>query len=328
MCELPSIPAPDCYNCVKNNPNVFLRLDEVGYLQLLRPAVAPFILIRHQFSFFMDRDRSLLNKLKKTLNDAATGPDAAAVHLLRTTTRRVETRLPVEKQTAKLHKVLKRLRRRAGKVRDVDVQVTALSKLRFDESSSARQSVLRALQKQRMRQQKKLVSLITDELNDKLPSRMTRARGAFPSVSAEPDAARPIAVQRATDDFLDLVAKTELTEEHLHAFRVNCKRIRYALEPYEDEAGAEEVLTLLKTIQDAVGEWHDWVTLSATAQKTVPGNSLVKVIQTRAKSLFVEALRVISDSKLVMLSSRDHAAFSKKPPGRVSPRPGALRASN
>ena len=287
-----------------------------------------FILIRHYILIFMDRDRSLLNKLKKTLNDAATEPDPTAVHQLRTTIRRVETRLPVEKQTAKLHKALKRLRRRAGRVRDVDVQITALSKLRFDEGSSARQSVLRGLQKQRIRQQKKLASLITDELNDKLPGRMTRARGVFPSVSTTADAARPIAVQRATDEFLELVAKAELTEEHLHAFRVNCKRIRYALEPYEDEVGAEEVLRLLKTIQDAIGEWHDWVTLSATAQKTVPGNSLVKVIQTRAKSLFVEALRVISDSKLAVLSSKDHAAFSKKPPGRVGRRPGAIRASN
>jgi CHAD domain-containing protein len=276
----------------------------------------------------MDRDRSLLNKLKKTLNDAANEPDAAAVHQLRTTIRRVETRLPVEKQTAKLHKGLKRLRRRAGKVRDVDVQIAALSKLRFDESSSARQSVLRALQKQRIRQQKKLASLITDELNDKLPSRMTRAGEVLPSASTTTDAARPIAVQRATDEFLGLVAKTELTEEHLHAFRVNCKRIRYALEPYEGEAGAEEVLKLLKMIQDAIGDWHDWVTLSATAQETVPGNSLVKVIQTRAKSLFVEALRVISESKLMMLSFKDHAAFTKKPPGRVSRKLTAIRASN
>ncbi len=276
----------------------------------------------------MDRDRSLLNKLKKTLNDAASAPDAAAVHRFRTTIRRVETRLPIERQTAKLHTTLKRLRRRAGKVRDVDVQIAALSKLRFDESSSARQDVLRALQKQRIRQQRKLASLITDELNDKLPSRMARARDVFHSASAGSDPARPVAVQRATDEFLDLVAKTELTEEHLHAFRVNCKRIRYALEPYEGEAGAEEVLKLLKTIQDAIGEWHDWVTLAATAQEIVPGNSLVKVIQTRAKSLFVEALRVISDSKLVMLSFKDKAAFSRKPPGRVSRKLTEMRASN
>lgn len=275
----------------------------------------------------MDHDRSLFNKLKKALDSAAKQPEAVAVHQLRTTIRRVETRLPVEKQMAKLHKSLKRVRRRAGKVRDVDVQIDAISKLHLNENSSARQSVLRVLQKQRRRQEKKLASLITDELNDKLPGRILRAQAVFPSGATPADPTRAISVQRARDEFLELVEKTELTEEFLHGFRVNCKRVRYALEPYEDEPGAEKVLTLLKRIQDAVGEWHDWFTLAATTQETVPGNPLVKVIQTRAKSLFVEALRVISDSKLAMLSLKD-AGSAKKPPGRVSRKFGALRAAN
>ena len=56
-----------------------------------------------------------------------------------------------------------------------------------------------------------------------------------------------------------------VTEALLHQYRILNKRARYAAEFAQPTREAEQFIAGLKRIQDALGDWHDWLTLTQTA---------------------------------------------------------------
>jgi len=68
------------------------------------------------------------------------------------------------------------------------------------------------------------------------------------------------------------------------------------------------VLEPLKRIQDAIGAWHDWVTLIATAESVLkpPGQvPLLSALRASTRSKYLEALRVTADAKQALLDLRE-----------------------
>src|SRR5207253_9245549 len=59
------------------------------------------------------------------------------------------------------------------------------------------------------------------------------------------------------------------TEDVLHQYRIAVKRARYAAELAPKSAEGERLIAQLKRLQDAVGNWHDWLTLTQTAVKQI-----------------------------------------------------------
>jgi len=51
----------------------------------------------------------------------------------------------------------------------------------------------------------------------------------------------------------------------LHQYRVAVKRARYAAEFAAKSRAAAQLVAELKRLQDALGNWHDWMTLTQTA---------------------------------------------------------------
>src|SRR5207244_4572318 len=96
----------------------------------------------------MDASASQLQNLVKKLGgifpDLSRQPTPERVHKLRTTIRRLEVLIASsgfpKKQQDKAFKLLKKLRRRAGKVRDIDIQSAALGSVRSEEHTSELQS--------------------------------------------------------------------------------------------------------------------------------------------------------------------------------------------
>src|SRR5438309_4738091 len=83
------------------------------------------------------RIKNLFIKIVRICNKLADDPSADRVHQFRTTMRRIESLLNASefRLTAKDRKVLAQLeeiRKRAGKVRDIDVQLTALKSIGLD----------------------------------------------------------------------------------------------------------------------------------------------------------------------------------------------------
>ena len=96
-----------------------------------------------------------------------------------------------------------------------------------------------------------------------------------------------------------------LTPENLHAYRTRCKRIRYVAEMTGDRPEAKRAVEPLKRIQDAVGDWHDWLTLTQTAEslfsRTLQGG-LVAALRNVTDAKFLEARGVCQEARRELMA--------------------------
>src|SRR5207302_4129095 len=88
-----------------------------------------------------ERTRSVFQKLERDLLKISSKQDAESVHRFRTGTRRLQTLFEEivperDRNHRKLLKMLSRVRKRAGSVRDVDMQLAALRSLKIDRKST------------------------------------------------------------------------------------------------------------------------------------------------------------------------------------------------
>lgn len=241
--------------------------------------------------------REQFRKLERRLSALAHKPNAKNVHGFRTSSRRVEAliREVSEKRSGndkKLLKRLSRLRKRAGKVRDVDAQLAALRSLRFPQEASRKARLVHLLGESRVRCQKRLKKELDEKLIDEVRRRTRRAAKHF---TLAPDCSPVSAAKRM---MAALGVSDPGDEQALHHYRIVGKRARYVAELAKDDPQAEPLLEQLKRMQDRIGEWHDWLQLTARAQKLFggPGDSaLVAALRniTRAKyRLAVEGIRL------------------------------------
>jgi CHAD domain-containing protein len=312
------------------------------------------------------RTQHLFKKLSQLLGQCSTRPHPEAVHDLRTISRRVEALLDAlstepDRNQRKLMRRLKRLRRRAGRVRDIDVQIIALRTLKIGRDSGRKAQLQRHLSERRARRERKLQNALDAETVRDLRRRLTRCEGALlapPSVAkpAAPAAgtappAKPLQREEVQPVSLALrmfatVAKQQgaFTEATLHRFRTRCKRVRYVAEMAGDDPEAKRVVNQIKRMQDAIGDWHDWLTLAQTAQKLFaePVDSpLIAALRNVTRAKFVEATRHASDLKRSLLGRAQAAAkapavkagaparasgAAKFPAPRSHPRPRVRRA--
>ena len=207
------------------------------------------------------------------------------VHLLRTTIRRLEVQLA--NPPAKVAKLLKNLRKKAGKVRDIDVHLALLkpplshpasphrdSKTRDVVSDSQKElrEILKARHDRRLDSLQDAVAEARPRLGSKLPALAERASLAVPSAR---DAHRQ--TKQARERFLQLPRGVPTDAGQLHRLRIKTKKLRYSLEPLQAFQGdacedAVELAAKFKQVQDAIGAWHDWATLAQLAQRKLPSS--------------------------------------------------------
>jgi CHAD domain-containing protein len=203
------------------------------------------------------------------------------VHRLRTTVRRLEVQLgdtpaKVGNKSAKnVAKSLKSLRRKAGKVRDIDVHLVLLKpSLRSSSPSPGpeekpleklQDKLRRILKDERDRQFAKLRSRVTESaplLESHLPALVERA----PGPTAAPRDPRQQVV-RASRRFLHWTEQIPADDAGLHQLRIKTKKLRYSLEPLLANEDAAALVAKFKQVQDAIGKWHDWLTLEQLAAR-------------------------------------------------------------
>lgn len=212
-----------------------------------------------------ERCQSVLRKTERDLLQLASGLQAENVHSFRTTTRRLQTLFEQllrssDRNQKKLLKMLDRIRKRAGKVRDIDVQLSALRSLKAPQEPRRKTQLMQGLLELRAKHEKKLRKILTKEDVRDLRKRLKRA-----SRNLKIDAAvDPLRVARQMLAQVPLPA-TSLTEEVLHRYRIVVKRARYAAEFAPKSAESAQLIAGLRRLQDAIGHWHDWLTLTNTA---------------------------------------------------------------
>jgi len=280
-----------------------------------------------------NRTQALFDKLRRIARPAPSAkPDS--VHQLRTTIRRVETLLAAAskapgRKERKLLKALSRLRRRAGKVRDLDVQIEALGSLRLESTARDRATVMAFLEKARAHREKKLLEVLEDEAEVGLQKRLHAISLRLQSESPKPAAgAEKRFVAAALEKFAAVVKQRgTLSEANLHNFRMDCKRVRYLAEMAGETPEAAAVTALLRRIQDAIGVWHDWLTLTATAEEVLSGSGqvpLLSALRANVRSRYLEAVRITADAKQELLAK--HESVPAQPPVPIAPAVPAMPA--
>jgi CHAD domain-containing protein len=219
-------------------------------------------------------------------------PDPKHVHKLRTSIRRCEAVLQSskysmsdkEQQTAKR---LKKVRKAAGEVRDLDIH---LGLLENDEFHAPLMNGSPALLESELRDaRKKAVKKLESELNKAHPKRLAKKANALCERAAED---LPADILPATTNLLAEIAKTSALDhaEAVHDVRIKLKKIRYSLEAVDEKSYAS-LISALKHVHDAIGEWHDWTTFADIAGEYLPKRSpLVIHARGKAAKLFVKAV--------------------------------------
>jgi CHAD domain-containing protein len=220
------------------------------------------------------RIKSLSRGLSSSLTKLAKEVTPKSVHHLRTTIRRVETLLAshpldLNKKQQTSQKKLAELRRRAGKVRDFDVQLGLLGAIANGSTATDRIMLGEYLQRKREKQAERLTAEIEDVRASKFSSHM---KGVFQKASEAPQRrGSPGPLVRARRQLSALGAgfldQHDLKPNLLHDVRIKLKKVRYLAELGEESEEQRSFLSELKAVQDALGTWHDWQELANTAEK-------------------------------------------------------------
>ena len=262
-----------------------------------------------------ERGQLVFQKVERNLLKLASELKPESVHGFRTSVRRLQTLLEELKSERngnekKLLKLISRIRKRAGKVRDLDVQLSTLRSLKIPQEPRRKTLLLQDLIELRVQREKRLRKALTKGMAREVRRRLKRA-----AKELSPDTLRdPLVVAR------EMMARVGApqgppTEEVLHQYRMVAKRARYAAELATRSAEVDEFIAQLKRAQDALGDWHDWLGLTQSAAKRlgdVHESPLVAVLHNVSGAKFRNAVAALSSSRLVRADLKRQPASSNK----------------
>lgn len=237
-------------------------------------------------------------KLSHQLNKLSHRPRPENVHKFRTLSRRVEALLeglitsPV-RNDRKLLKLLARLRKKAGRVRDLDVQISALRNLRIPQERVHKAEFISALTDERRKREDRLASAFDQDTLHELGKRIRRAAHNLPA-DCNP-------LQAARFQLLELTRNNvPVTETTLHRYRIFGKRARYLAEQSPADPAASRLVADLKQLQDVIGDWHDWLKLTDRANKFFegqPNSVLLSTLRANTRNKFLEAVNALTRAR-------------------------------
>lgn len=260
-----------------------------------------------------ERTQGLFRRLDVLLSRTGAAPTPERVHQVRTTARRLEAVLEIVypepiSRVEKALRGLKRLRRRAGAIRDLDVQAIALRSLKIGREAERKSRLLAELADRRAVCEKHFQKVVDAPKTAKLRKRLQQIAIEMAQASVPPEQNGhnwppvwidfdPVAASLRM--FARLSRQTKaLTADTLHDYRTSCKRIRYVAEMAGNSPDAKRVVGALKRVQDSIGDWHDWLTLTATAEDLFShslDSALIAAMRNTANAKFVEARAVAND---------------------------------
>jgi CHAD domain-containing protein len=244
-----------------------------------------------------ERVRFVFARLRRELSKLAAEPQARDIHDFRTYSRRLQTLLgelssAPGRSEKKLLKSLTRLRRRAGRVRDLDVQLAALRSLKTSQEPRRKTELASVLAENRRQQEKRWHRALDRKSLRELRRRLKKAEAGL-RLRQNRDPLR-LAAQRFANASRE---QGPITEDILHAYRMAAKRARYLAEFAPKSVKREQLIRRLRRVQDALGDWHDWLVLTLSAEKRFGGvreSSLVAVLRNLTQAKFRHAVQVLN----------------------------------
>ncbi|MGO9340115.1 MAG: CHAD domain-containing protein [Terracidiphilus sp.] len=237
-----------------------------------------------------------VRKLCKSLKNLPEDPPIEAVHDLRTNARRFEAMVAALELNQKngvgaLLKAIKRVRKAAGAVRDMDVlagDALTLSGNRRDESVLC---LLQHLEAKRTNRARDLLNTVEKQRKD-LTRGLKKFLRKIENRLQPPDHGRANQANTlhstATDILMnELIVWPPFSPKNLHAFRIKVKELRY-VQQLADSADAK-LLGALDRAKDRIGDWHDWQQLAEIGERTLDAKNDLATL---------EKIKAIGDKKL------------------------------
>lgn len=254
-----------------------------------------------------EHTRATFRKLARQMAKIAEKLAPENVHKFRTSSRRVEVLVSdlAEQRTGndkKLLKLLGRLRKKAGRVRDLDVQSAALRSLKIPQEPGRKSQLMRTLAEERARRERKLAKSLDKRTVSEVRKRLKRAAESL-EISRTIDPLK-LARQKLTELEGDQGAVTEKT---LHQFRIAGKRARYIAELAGKNAEATRLIGQLNHMQDVIGDWHDWVQLADKAEKLFGGvqdSALVSALRNITRAKFRQAVNTLTETRAALAGKK------------------------
>jgi CHAD domain-containing protein len=315
--------------------------------------------------------RRLAKALRGHLAACAAGPDGNAVHDTRTGTRRLQATLEnLVRETGdgasgealrgaakSLMRQLKRIRRAAGAVRDLDVHRKLLEKLaeralrsengKPESGAGTPPDILETpearlrtggiakyaddldawLKHQRAAHAERL-RVLAPELLTKFDRRLAELEKALQGYPRRRRAKTPAVL--ALDNFARLATEMQLLDAaNLHDFRKGAKKARYVAElAAQSDVQAGVVGKTLKRLQDEIGDWHDWLVLADEAHAALgtEAAALTALVETEREQHFVSAMKTAAKLRGRLMGEwmaagqkRRTRSAGRTAPARVSP---------
>lgn len=233
------------------------------------------------------RDRVVV--WKELLEQCGRKPTRKYVHGLRVVTLRLQAELENElcelphashsaQAMLRFGKQADKLRQALGPVRELDVWIGKLQKLRSGLSQStgyvprSTEECVRQMERMEDRLKKKRRAA-GQKLVAQIAKRGANLRDAGDAihdlVGDQGHVADLEAFKGILNQFVAVIAGfASFDEENLHDFRKRIKKIRYLAEIHQVvDPACDRIAAQLKKLQAAIGEWHDWQALASTARQ-------------------------------------------------------------
>jgi CHAD domain-containing protein len=237
------------------------------------------------------QSRLVFDRISRYIGQLAKSSTTNSIHRFRTNSRRVEALMgdlsPETRNKKKLLKLLSKLRKKAGKLRDLDVQIAFLKELKIPDRQNHRAQLLEWLNYDHARRSKKLARAFDPDTVRELRKRLRRAQSEIRF-----DGIRPLELAIG---HLPKPGQLPISEKVLHACRIAAKHARYLAE-LADSQEAKSFIEELKRAQDVVGEWHDILKLNEIAEQrfgSVNDSALVAALQNIGRARFRRAVNAM-----------------------------------
>ena len=256
--------------------------------------------------------REYVTALEAAVTVCLADPKPKPVHHLRTATRRIEGQLALlnimsgvpdhDKPARRVRRILKKLRRAAGEVRDLDVQMEMLDSIAS--ARSLQHDSSRLHERMKAGREKAAGSLVK-----LLHRRGADVAGMLESLldalrPAESVAVSPGQLMTLARDWFAQNAPQELhgnldDPDQLHAVRKTAKLARYIAENAPKSAvQTRRLADAFESVQEAGGRWHDWLVLAAVANDKLGASSPLTMSFTRRCRSALAAYRRRLDERL------------------------------
>jgi CHAD domain-containing protein len=295
--------------------------------------------------------RNQMQQWRHTLATCSRKPGRKCVHELRVATLRIQAAVEywlseqepaaaVSEAALRWLREGKKLRRALGPVRQADVSLAKLERVREwaeaaadghlifpGEGLSAIAKIVRVVKRERDAAARKLAAEV-----ERRRKRLNRASKKLETVlAAFIPAAQPSAADKVPTRIAAVATEyPTLDSENLHEFRKQIKNIRYFAEVFAPRSvAAAQWSATLKRMTGAVGEWHDWQILTREASRANRGDVASAIaaefLQAQAGRSLNHALELCRRSMARLLAARsvsrpsvprsleDAAAVPRKP---------------